>query len=483
MVLINPRSSKFGIFERYVPLSVPIGIGCLAGFLLHKGKDVEIIDEHIAPISSETLEEAIKKFSPPFIFGISTLTACIDRAFEISRFIKNLYPNSKVILGSIHPTVLTDEVLGNDNVDFVVKKEGEESLNELYEAIKNGDGYSKIKGISFKIDGKIIHNPPAELPDLSNLPPFPYHLFEKHIDKYNFGFIASSRGCPYECIFCSQRNISGKRYRYVPTEIVIDEIELLVERYNQRHITFVDDNFTANRRRIGELAERMIEKGFYKKATFDCQTRADAIDKEILALLKKAGFRLINFGLETASERLMILLNKKETVKQNIEGVRLAKKCGFSVSATFIFGLPTETREERWQAYKLAKDLFLDYVRFNNATPYPGTKLYEIAKEEGRLYIEKGWTNLNACGTLVGDKVKLPYVPTTCTEDVLRKDVLKANLLFSLRPYKILKLLVKRVGPAGWFYLPPLWYLKPKEWLSLTKIGIRLIRTLIESLA
>lgn len=267
----------------------------------------------------------------------------------------------------------------------------------------------------------------------------------------------------------------------MPTERVIDEIELLINKYKQTHINFLDDNFTVNRQRIKNLTQGMIEKRFYELATFDCQTRADAIDEEILVLLKRAGFRVINFGLETASERLMVLLNKKETVQQNIEGVKLAKKFGFGVSGTFIFGLPTETKQERWQAYRLAKELSLDYVRFNNATPYPGTKLYEIAKSENRLYIEKNWTNLNACGTLVeGASAKLPYVPENCSEEELKKDVLKANFFFSLRPGRVLKLLIKRVGPAGWFYLPARWYLKPSEWFSLIKLAGKLFKSFIK---
>jgi len=270
----------------------------------------------------------------------------------------------------------------------------------------------------------------------------------------------------------------------VPTEIVINEIDLLINKYRQRHINFVDDNFTANKQRIIEMTNAMIKKKFYEKATFDCQTRGDAVNEEVLILLKKAGFRLISFGLETASERLMVLLNKKETVAENKAGVRLAKKYGFGVSGTFIFGLPTETRQERWQAYRLAKEMSLDYVRFNNATPYPGTKLYEIAKAEGRLFIAKNWTNLNACASLVQDYLvesRLPYVPLTCNEKILKKDAIKANLLFSLRPDRVCRLLLKRIGPAGWFYLPAKWYLKPREWSFLIRFGIKLLNSLVKS--
>jgi len=478
MILINPKSTKFGIFERYVPLSVPIGIGYLAGSLISHNKDARVIDEHIAPISKEILERSLVDLKKPHVFGISSLTACINRSYEISGLIKSIYPESKVVLGGIHPTVLPDEVLKNKDIDFVIRREGEEVVNELYSAITNRGNYQSIKGISFKKDGSIVHNEDAMLPDLDKIPPFPYRLFEDHIERYNFGFIMSSRGCPYDCIFCSQRSISGRNYRYVPTEVVITQIETLIKKYNQTHINFVDDNFTVNKERIKELTSQMIKRGLKKHASFDCQTRADVVDDEVLKLLKAAGFRLINFGLESASDNLMDLLNKKETVKQNIDGIRLARKHGFSVSGTFIFGLPTETKEDRNASYRLAKQIPLDYVRFNNATPYPGTKLYEIAKSENRLYIDKNWTNLNACASLTDDaiaKQRLPYVPTNCSEAQLKKEIIKANLSFSLNPIRVIKLLVKRVGPAGWFYLPPRWYLSPVEWFHIFGLGCKLI--------
>ena len=484
MILINPLSTKFGIFDRYVPLSVPIGIGSLAGYLISHKKDIEIVDEHARGLTQELLEEITQKASKPYIFGISVLTACVKRSYEIARMLKNRYPDSIIIVGGIHPTVQTDEILENDDINFVVRGEAEEILLELYDTLKNKGDYSRIRGLSFKKDGRVVHNPGADLPDLSLLPSFPYNLFDKYSDRYNFGFIASSRGCPYACIFCSQRSISGQKFRYVPNEIVIDEIDLLIHKYQQTHINFVDDNFTANKKRIMLLCEEMIKRKFYEKSTFDCQTRADAVNDEILILLKKAGFRLINFGLETASERLMVILKKEETVQENIEAVRLAKKHGFGVSGTFILGLPTETREERWQAYRLAKELDLDYVRFNNATPYPGTHLYEIAKAEDRLFVEKDWSNLNACASLVHDSLtgsRLPYVPVETDEKTLRNDIIRANLFFSLRPKKVFRLLVKRIGPAGWFYLPPRWYLKPQEWFSLFRLAQKLLKSFIKS--
>ncbi|MFA5039199.1 MAG: radical SAM protein [Candidatus Omnitrophota bacterium] len=485
MVFVNPRSTKFGIFDKYVPLSVPIGVGSLAGYLRKQGEPVLVLDEHVVCITPELLKGL--KFPPGQtpVFGISTLTACAKRSYEIARLIKQTLPGALVILGGIHPTVLPEEVLGNKDVDFLFRGEAEEILLEFLRRLSSGRDVRSIPGLSYRKNGEIAHNPAAALPDLSAMPAFPYDMFENSQDRYSFGFIASSRGCPYDCIFCSQRVISGQKYRYKPSPVVLEEIEQLVLKYGQSHINFVDDNFTANKKRVVELCEGILQRGFHRRVTFDCQTRADAVDDEILSLLKKSGFRLINFGFETASERLMKILNKRETVQENRDAVALAKKHGFGVSGTFIFGLPTETRRERWQAYEMATEMDLDYVRFNNATPYPGTRLYEIAREEGRLFVAPDWSNLNACGSLVHDRSiesRLPYVPEGSDEKTLRKDVVRANLYFSLRPKRVLRLLLKRVGPAGWFYLPPRWYCRPQEWWGLLKLGTSLFTTFLRSM-
>ncbi|MBU2567332.1 MAG: radical SAM protein, partial [Elusimicrobia bacterium] len=242
---------------------------------------------------------------------------------------------------------------------------------------------------------------------------------------------------------------------------------------------------TVNKNRTKKLCTLMHKNKFYLKAKFDCQTRGDSINPEILEYLKMAGFRTINFGIETASERLMKLINKGETVEKNIQAVKLVKKFGFQVSATFILGLPTETKEERWQSYKLAKQLDLNYVRFNNATPYPGTELYEIAKRENRLNTGKNWENLNACGSLVESPFKssrLSYVPRTTTEKELVNDVLKINLFFSLRPKRVIRLLLEKEGPVGWFLLSDRWFINLKELFYLASLGINLLYLFIKIL-
>ena len=488
MILISPktnRAQKLAHFEKYVVLSIPFGLGMLAGYLSRKNKKVKIIDESVTPITDSMLNEYLQGMEPPYIFGISCLTANINRAYELSKALKERYPDSKVILGGIHATVLPEECLNSGYVDIVVRREGEETLNTLYELIKSRSDYSTVPGISFIDAGKnIVHNQDAPvMKDLNMLPAFPYNFFEENLHRYNLGFIMSSRGCPYDCIFCSQRSISGRLYRYMEPEKVIEQVDFLANKYEQRFIDFWDDNFVVNRKWTKRVCELMRDNKFYEKTRFGCYTRGDALSEEILSYLREAGFTTIGFGMETASERLMKIINKGETVEANIKGVRLAKRFGFRVGATFIMGLPTETREERLSSYQLAKELNIDYARFNNACPYPGTKLYEIAKAENRLNVGKNWENLNTVGAFVESSI-LPYVPLSCKEDELRRDILKANYSFWLRPKSIFLLLAG--GNQSGFVLPLKWYLKPAEWLSLamfsTAILSRLAVTIIKTL-
>lgn len=482
MILINPqagREKQLGYFARYVPFTIPLGIGCLAGYLLSKNKKVKILDEEVAPITEEVLKEVVKGLEKPYIFGLSCLTANIARGYLLAKMIKNLYPDSRVIFGHIHPTVLPEEALNAGCVDIVVRGEGELVLDSLYDAIKNNKDISLISGISFIKNGKIIHNPISEFIDLKDLPIFPYHLFDKN--RYDFSYIATSRGCPYNCIFCSQKNISGGRVRYLEIEKVIEQLKLLINKYDQKYISIIDDNFVVDKERVRKLCEAIIRENLHKKAFFSCQTRGDAITKEILECLKEANFKIVGIGLETASERLMKIINKGETVEDNIKAAKLIKSMGFNIGGAFILGLPTETREERWQSYKLAKELDIDYVRFNNATPYPGTILYEIAKKEGRLNIYKTWENFNAVATLINglSDIPLAYVPANANEKELKKDILKTNFYFSMRPKKIIQIFTDGLNAGGWFTLPAGWYLKPKEWYYLGRLGFYLAKNFV----
>jgi len=275
-----------------------------------------------------------------------------------------------------------------------------------------------------------------------------------HWHRGDLGFVASSRGCPYDCIFCSNRITTGKRYRFRSNESIIATLKLLYEKYNRTFVLFLDDNFLVNKERVYDLIDMIMSEGLHHKMTFSFQARGDNVDRQLLSSLYSAGFKSVFFGLETASEALMKIVKKGETVQQCIHAVQLAREIGFHVSATFIFGLPTETHQDRLDAILLAKELMLDQVRFNNATPYPGTELYQIAKSQDRLKIYGVYENFLSVGTFIENPfspIPFSYTPPGNTEAEIRNDILFAYLSFYWDFRKIKEILFKPKQGVGWF--------------------------------
>jgi len=258
----------------------------------------------------------------------------------------------------------------------------------------------------------------------------------------------------HNCIFCSNRVTTGKRYRFRSPESTVEELCLLQERYHPEMVLFLDDNFLVNRQRVYHLIDLIKERGLHKKMKFSFQARGDSVDYTILQDLYRAGFQSVFFGLETSSEEIMKIIRKGETVADCITAVKMAKEIGFHVSATFIYGLPTETHQNRMDCARLANDLDIDMVRFNNATPYPGTELYELAKKEGRLYIQGVYENFNSVSTFIESPFKtthFSYIPANNTEEEIRSDIILSYFMFYLNFRKLKRMFARHDEGVGWF--------------------------------
>ncbi|TAN61176.1 radical SAM protein, partial [bacterium] len=397
VLLINPsfdRSKQYGHLNRLVKPGLPLSIGALAGYLLDKGVSVRVADDQVDDLSAEGLTNILNDFSPS-IAGMTCLTPNVFRVFELASIVKAYCKDIWVVAGGAHATVCPDECLGNGNIDFVARQEGEVTLWELVKARLNQTGKEYISGLSFKENGKIRHNPDRPFQQrLDEFPKFPFKLLMNPPGRYNPGHLVTSRGCPFKCVFCSSRNISGFGYRSLSAGRVIEEIEGLINDYKIRSLMFEDDNFLVDKKRAMQICDGLIEKGFNRVISWRCQARADLVSLDVLGKMKQAGCVNISFGIETASQRLMELIKKGETVEDNIKAVRLAKSAGLGTRGAFILGLPTETRQESLATIRLAKSLPLDEVKFSLATPYPGSPLYEMAKKEGCI-IDGRWERLN----------------------------------------------------------------------------------------
>ncbi|MGE4650845.1 MAG: B12-binding domain-containing radical SAM protein, partial [Myxococcota bacterium] len=337
-------------------------------------------------------------------------------------------------------------VIAEDHIDIVFRGEGEEVLPDLYRCLKEGRDFSHLPNITFKKNGRVISNEQSSKVDkLDTLPLFPYHHFDPKV--YNLGFVLSSRGCPYKCTFCSNRATTGFVYRYRSAEIVLQEVELLYRKFNQKKIVIVDDIFSVNKKMIHAFLAGLRKKDFYGKVRFSINARGDNLDEDILQSLYDANFRFIYLGFETASENLMKEINKGETVADNVRAARIAKKIGFHVTTSFIFALPGETHQDRMEAVRLADELDLDLVKYNNTIPYPGTPLYETAKEENRLHVDGVYENFNSLSTFLESpfkKIRFAYVPKGSTEEEIRNDILYAHFAFYFSYRKIKNLFLNQ---------------------------------------
>jgi radical SAM superfamily enzyme YgiQ (UPF0313 family) len=316
-----------------------------------------ILDEQIQPLTDKTLEQAIREDKGPKIVGFSLLTINSSRAYQLAAKIKKIDPEVLVVAGGIHATVLPEECLSADGIDVVVRREGEETLSELTKCLQEGKSYEHLEGISFRQNGAFVHNPDRPvIEDLDRVPPFPYDLFEENRDFYrDFGTVISARGCPFDCIFCSQRAITGRRYRYFSNERVLSEVGLMINKYKVKTIWFMDDNFVVSKERAFSLLDGIIRAGYNKQASFVSEMRGASVTYELLRKMKEANFAIMSLGMESLVPRLLKVVEKGETVEENVRAVEMAHEVGLSTSTTFIFGLPTETREERLKTARGAR--------------------------------------------------------------------------------------------------------------------------------
>lgn len=470
--LINPATEQFGgAFADYVPIGIPVATGILAAYMIKHGYKVKIHDEEFGKITEENIESLFSGLKKPMFVGISVLTAQAARTYHIVKMIKSRWPDTKVVVGGIHVTALPEEPL-NRNIDFCIRGEGERALLHLFKEFRGEQKYETVQNLSFWQGDKIKHNPEGGLiEDLDEIPMFPYELFNN--PRYDMGFITSARGCPYKCSYCSQRLMTGLTFRYRSPAKIVEELDVLINKYGRNHIIFYDDNFSFKKKRVIELCEAIIASGLHKKAGFFVQTRADNLYEEIMPYLKEANFTGVGFGMETANERLAQVIVKNETVETHKKAINLARKWGIDVSVFMIYGLPTETRAERMESLKFVKDWGFRFTKFNNLIPYPGTKTYNDVKATSGLQMTEDWGNFNSTLTAtrsIFDTTTLPYIPAGTSAWQLKRDIHRSNYSFYLHPRTVLDVLMRKGGP-GFVMLPPNWYFKPKEVVRIAKLG------------
>ncbi|KWT84435.1 B12-binding domain-containing radical SAM protein [Candidatus Magnetominusculus xianensis] len=341
----------------------------------------------------EEVRQTLRAYKPDLV-GISLLSVEVASALKISKLCKEYDKDCYVLWGGLHPSFMPEECLRNEEVDFVIRGEGEYASLELCNTLKNGGSFSEIKGLSFKKNAATVHNPMRDaIAEIDKVPPPARDavLYPESFDFKSLGSMIVSRGCPFRCTFCSSRNFWDKKVRLRTPENVIQEIKVLKEKFGTRYIMFWDDSFTINRKVIERYCRSIIDSGL--KISWKTATRADLIDSEILDLMKKAGCVKLEIGVESGSERIKKLINKDVSNKQIKMAFDLIQRKGIGVGGFFMAGFPDETIEDLTDTFNLMKELRAGELAFNIFDPMPGSSEYDKCIEMGLVAPAADWNN------------------------------------------------------------------------------------------
>jgi anaerobic magnesium-protoporphyrin IX monomethyl ester cyclase len=383
IVLIEPKAPNLHVFSHF-PLP-RLGTLILGTLMKRRGWDVEIFVEEFRKIDYELVRDAD-------LAGISTITPTAPRAYAIADRIREM--GIPVIMGGPHVTFLPDEAL--EHADFVVRGEGERTLMELVDALEGGRDFSPILNLSFKDGAGVVHNPPGTpIEDLDSLPFPDFSLLKRDVTKkhgYNTIPVLTSRGCPFDCSFCSVTGMFGRKYRFRSTENVMEELRRYDSRKNA--IFFYDDNFTANRNRTKELLEAMIREKF--KFSWTTQVRADvAKDLELVRLMKLAGCHTLYIGFESVNPESLEAMNKKQTLQEITEAIKVLHKHRIHIHGMFVYGFDQDDWKTVKQTVRFAKKARLNSTQFLILTPLPGTEFHDKVASEKRIQFQD-WTLYDA---------------------------------------------------------------------------------------
>ncbi len=383
-LLINPptglyiREDRCQAPAKWVSiLRMPLDLAYMASTLRQAGVECKIVDYPAEQQTWGNLKKDIGEFKPDMLV-ISTTTPTIKDDLKTCRIVKEINPCILTVAKGAHVTIEDTKVMKEfSDLDIVIRRECEITVKEI-----STRPLSEIKGITYRIDSKLIRNKDRPfLKDLDELP-FPARdlVNNKLYTRPDTGepqtTIQSQRGCPGRCIYCLVGTVSGEIINFRSPESVVGEIEECVNRYNIRDFYFKADTFTWDKEWVIKVCKLIIDKKL--NIEWNCNSRVNTIDEERLKWMKKAGCWLIGFGIEAGSNDMLKKIKKGATVEQAEKAIKLCKKNKMKTYLFFVIGLPWDTKKTIEETIRFAKKLRGDFIEFNMAFPYPGTELYQI---------------------------------------------------------------------------------------------------------
>jgi len=392
--------------------NVPLGLAYIAAVLERKGYEVRLLDAFIEGLENEEevdnervllgltpsqIRQEIKDFSPQVVGVSSLFTMQRKNAHAVCKIAKEVDNSIITVMGGSHPSAEPVMVLQDPVVDFVVLGEGEQVIVDLLRYLEHGGDISEIDGLGFRSNSKIVINEKKKfIEDLDSIPFPARHLLP--MDRYfqskmshglnrrtPYASILTSRGCPFECTFCSTHKVWSKRYRARSAANVLSEIKYLVDTYGIKELLFEDDNMLLDKNRAHDIFDVMIKEKFDLIWRTPNGVAVVTLDEEMLDKMKASGCYQIGLGVESGNKFVLNTIIKKPV---DLEKARLivkyARKIGIEAIVFLVVGMPGETLEQMRDSFSFVRSLGLyNAQHVSIATPYPGSKLYDICKDRG----------------------------------------------------------------------------------------------------
>lgn len=442
--------------ENYTP-APPMGILYLGSVLRDAGHKVKIFDSF--PAYHEKTLEDVKSFQPDLI-GLSVLTTGYRIASMYMPRLREENPRALFCYGGVHATSLPEEVLREQKLDFVVAGEGEQTMLEVCGSLERERGLEGIKGVIFRKDGQIVNNGPREfiknlddlpIPDraLLEFPKFSWYLSPPGIIRGHFlkGITTfyTSRGCPFNCIFCCSHQTAGRKFRQRSVAGVMEEIRYLVYDFGVKGLYFNDDTFGLNKEWLTNFCQVLLKEKF--RLRWGCQTRANLATRDMFRMMKGAGCVQVDIGAESGSGNVLKNLRKDITPYDIENAFALAREAGLKTFATFILGCPGETMKDVKKTEELSKKIS-SCVSFLILMPYPGSELFEMAKENNwlrdpQLSFSEDWANKQSENPVMEvnfNKEELLKIRARLQNMFFLKNNLSILLLFIAHPGYLLRM-------------------------------------------
>lgn len=365
--LVEPLSS----FNGYSLVKLPLlGLLYLGTILKRRGHQVTLHSENLSPVLDSKSGLMAPALQESEVVGISTMTSTANRAYEIAQAVRRTRPEARIFIGGPHATFMSQEA--SQFADVVVLGEAESNIADLVEN-------TSLRGIF----------PGEKIADLDQLPYPDFSLMGKFESAMRYVPISSSRGCPFDCSFCSVTTMFGRKIRFRSPESVLEELELR-HRSGYRRFFFYDDNFGVNHERSKILLEGILRKNLNLKWTAEARVELSQ-DQELLKLMARAGCHYLLFGLESINPKTLSSYNKKQSLEDIKNCIRRVRQHDIKVHGMFVLGSDEDSPETVRQTVKFCNQFKVDSAQFAILFPIPGTRLYQQLEAEGRIFT-KDWS-------------------------------------------------------------------------------------------